>query len=148
ATAAGQIDEVEAITQATGLPHLGYAAGTLAGARGEDVDALLQHAVRNAVARGEGSALGGLARMTALQQNAHGRYEEALAAARRGCEHEDVMTYGWTLAELIEAAVRVGRREEAAAALERLGERTRASGTEWALGVWARARALLGDEEP
>ena len=39
--------------------------------------------------------------------------------------------------------MRCGRPDEAAAALERLSERTRASGTEWALGVEARCRALV-----
>jgi DNA-binding CsgD family transcriptional regulator len=57
------------------------------------------------------------------------------------------MAYGRALAELIEAAVRIGRPEEAAAALGRLSERTRASGTEWALGIDARCRALLSGEE-
>ena len=50
------------------------------------------------------------------------------------------MYYGWALVELIEAGVRSGRPDEAAAALERLSERTQASGTEWALGVEARCR--------
>ena len=57
------------------------------------------------------------------------------------------MTYGRALVELIEAGVRAGRPDEAAAALERLSERTRASGTEWALGIEARCRALLSDDE-
>jgi DNA-binding CsgD family transcriptional regulator len=57
------------------------------------------------------------------------------------------MAYGRALAELIEAAVRIGRPDEAAAALGRLSERTRASGTEWALGIEARCRALLSDDE-
>jgi ATP/maltotriose-dependent transcriptional regulator MalT len=57
------------------------------------------------------------------------------------------MAYGWALAELIEAAVRDGQPAEAAAALGRLSERTRASGTEWALGVEARCRALVSDDE-
>ena len=69
-------------------------------------------------------------RLTALLYNGHGRYGEALAAARRACEHEDVIAYGASLVELIEAAVRSGRPDEAAAALERLerahaGERHR-----------------------
>jgi DNA-binding CsgD family transcriptional regulator len=72
---------------------------------------------------------------------------EALAAARHACEHEDVVFYGWALAELIEAAVRAGQPHEAADALERLSERARASGTEWALGVGARCRGLVGDDE-
>jgi DNA-binding CsgD family transcriptional regulator len=85
--------------------------------------------------------------MTALMHNGHGRYGEALADARRACEHEDVIAYGWALVELIEAGVHNGRREEAAAALDRLSERTRASGTEWALGIEAGSRALLSEGE-
>ena len=38
------------------------------------------------------------------------------------------MAYGWALVELVEAAVRGGRPDEAADALDRLSERTRASG--------------------
>jgi DNA-binding CsgD family transcriptional regulator len=48
----------------------------------------------------------------------------------------------WAAAELIEAAVRSGRTETAAAATDWLTEMTRASGTPWARGVEARARAL------
>jgi DNA-binding CsgD family transcriptional regulator len=57
------------------------------------------------------------------------------------------MAYGRALVELIEAGVRGGAADLAAAALDRLSERTRASSTEWALGVEARCRALLRDEE-
>ena len=101
----------------------------------------------SATARGEGSAVGLYLWLTALRHNGHGRYGEALADARRACEHEDVMACGWALVELIEAGVRGGRPDEATAALDRLSERTRASGTEWALGVEARCRALLSDDE-
>jgi len=77
--------------------------------------------------------------------NGHGRYGEALADAQRACEHEDVIAYGWALVELISAAAHLGQPEVAADALERLSERTRASGTEWALGIEAGSRALLSD---
>ena len=97
--------------------------------------------------RGEGSGIGLWLWMTALRHNGHARYGEALAAARQACEHEDVIAYGWALVELIEAGVRSDRRNEAAAALEPLAERTQASGTEWALGIQARCRALLSDDE-
>ncbi|HET8754647.1 MAG TPA: AAA family ATPase [Solirubrobacteraceae bacterium] len=147
ATAAAQVDEVEAITRATGLPQLRYAALMLAAARGDQAQALFEDAWRNGTARGEGSGLGLFWWLSALRNNGHGRYEEALADARHGCEHEDVMAYGWTLVELIEAAVRCDRPDEAAAALAILSERTQASGTEWALGVEARCRALLSDGE-
>jgi DNA-binding CsgD family transcriptional regulator len=51
------------------------------------------------------------------------------------------------LAELVEAAARSGNTDLAADALERLTEATRASGTDWALGVAARCRALLSEGE-
>jgi DNA-binding CsgD family transcriptional regulator len=146
-TAAAQIDEVDAITQATGLPPLKYAALMLAAARGDQAQALLEYSWRNAMERGEGSGLGQFLWLTALLHNGHGHYGKALADARQACEHEDVMAYGWALVELIEAAVRDGRPDEAAAALLRLSERTQASGTEWALGIEARCRGLLNDDE-
>jgi len=149
ATAATLIDEVDSITQATGIPPLRYAAARLAAARGDQApaQALLESGRQNATERGEGSAVGGTFWLTALLHNGHGHYGEALAAARQACEHEDVMAYGWALVELVEAAVRSGQPDEAAAALDRLSERTQASGTEWALGVEARSRALLSDDE-
>jgi DNA-binding CsgD family transcriptional regulator len=147
AAAAALNDEVDAITEATGIPPLKYAASMLAVARGDEAPALLQWAWRNLTERGEGSGLGQVSWLTALAHNGHGHYDEALEAARHACEHEDVMAYGWGLAELIEAGVRAGRPDEAAAALDRLSERTQASGTAWALGIEARCRALLGDGE-
>jgi DNA-binding CsgD family transcriptional regulator len=51
----------------------------------------------------------------------------------------------WSLPELVEAAARCGRIELAADAVERLAERTRAAGTDLALGIEARARALVSD---
>ena len=150
ATAASLTDEVDSITQATGIPPLRYAACMLFAARGDQAQLLplLEWGVRNVTERGEGSALGLASWLTALLHNGHGQYSEALAAARQACEHEDVMAYGRALVELIEAGVRSGGRpDEAAAALDRLSERTRASGTEWALGTEARCRALLSDDE-
>ena len=149
ATAAALIDEVDSITQATGIPPLKYAAGMLAAARGNEAEAraLLEWGWRNATERGEGSVLGAYGWLTALLHNSHGHYGEALAAAQQGCEHEDVNFYGWALVELIEAGVRSGQPHEAAGAVERLSERTQASGTEWALGVEARCRGLLTDNE-
>ena len=84
---------------------------------------------------------------TALLANGRGRHGEALEAAQRAREHGDVGIFGWALVELIEAAVRSGRRDLAEPALELLCERTRASGTAWALGTEAAARALVHDDE-
>ena len=74
-----------------------------------------------------------------------GRYDQALAAAEVACEYDDVGVLGWSLAELVEAAVRSGQPVRASDALQRLSETTRASGTDWALGTEARSRALLSD---
>jgi len=81
----------------------------------------------------------------AVLYNGLGRYKDALAGARRGCEFEDLSFFGWSLAELVEAGARGGAAGEASAALERLGERTRAAGSQWALGIQARSSALLSD---
>ncbi len=150
ATAAALIDEVEVITQATGLPPLRYAACMLAACRGDhaQLQAISDASLRGAMTRGEGSAFGGFGWFTALLHNGHGQYAEALAAAKRVCEHEDVIYRDRALVELIEAGVRSGQPDEAAAALDRLSEDTRASGTDWALGVQARCRGLLTDDEP
>jgi DNA-binding CsgD family transcriptional regulator len=63
-----------------------------------------------------------------------------------GCPHEGGLAT-WSMAELIEAAARTGRPGRAAAALHRLAEITNASGTDWALGIQARCRALLTSGE-
>jgi DNA-binding CsgD family transcriptional regulator len=149
ATAAVLIDEVDVVTQATGLPPLKYAACKLAASRGDqaEMQTYPDHWLKNAAERGEGSAFGLYWALAALVHNSYGQYGKALAAARQACEHEDVMMYGWALVELVEAAVRDGQPDEAATALDRLSERTQASGTEWALGVEARSRALFSDDE-
>ena len=149
ATAAGLIEEVGSITEATGIPPLRYAEAKLAAVRGDQAQtlALLDRGLRNAADRGEGSAVGGVFYFTAVLHNAYGHHGEALAVARRACEYEDVVFYGWALVELIEAGVRCGHLEEATEALGRLSERTQASGTEWALGTEARCRALVSDDE-
>jgi DNA-binding CsgD family transcriptional regulator len=147
AAAAALADEVDAITEATRLPPLKYTAMKLSAWRGDHAQRLFDDALREANERGEGSGVGVHRWLTALRQNGHGHYREALAAARESCEHEDVMAYGWALAELVEAGVRAGRPDEAAAALDRLADRTQATRTEWALGIEARCRALLTDGE-
>jgi DNA-binding CsgD family transcriptional regulator len=81
----------------------------------------------------------------ALLYNGLGQYDKALAAAELACEYDDIGVVGWSLAELVEAAVRSGQSERAADALHRLSETTRTSGTDWALGTEARSRALLSE---
>ena len=77
--------------------------------------------------------------------NGLGGYQAALAAAQRACEHDDLGLFAWSLMDLVEAAARSREPELAGDALERLSERTQLSGTDWALGVEARSRALLSN---
>jgi DNA-binding CsgD family transcriptional regulator len=81
--------------------------------------------------------------MSAVLYNGLGRYELALVGARSACEHDEFGVRGFALVELIEAAVRGAAPEIAAAALPDLAERTVPAGTDWALGILARSRALL-----
>jgi ATP/maltotriose-dependent transcriptional regulator MalT len=75
--------------------------------------------------------------------NGLGRYEAAFAAARSASHNGGPGFGAWATPELVEAAVRHGEPELAADVLARVGEATHASGTEWALGMEARCRALL-----
>jgi DNA-binding CsgD family transcriptional regulator len=145
--ASSLIEEADAITQATDMAPLKYASLMLAAWRGNEADGfeLIETARLEATARGEGMGLGVIEWATALLHNGCGRYAEALVAAQRGCEHDDVGLFAWSLAELIEAGVRTGTTDATSAALDRLSGRTRASGTDWALGIEAGSRALLSD---
>jgi DNA-binding CsgD family transcriptional regulator len=147
AAAAALIEEGDAITAATGNAPMRYAALFLAAWRGEESSAvrLIDATIEDARARGEGRVLGMAGYVTAVLNNGLGRYPDALAGARLACQHDDLGYFNWSLAELVEAGIRSGAVEEAAAALRQLGERTRASGTDWALGVLARSQALLSD---
>jgi DNA-binding CsgD family transcriptional regulator len=78
--------------------------------------------------------------------NGLAQYERAMAAAHEAAGHEQAFgAQHWALAELVEAAARTGAYEVATEALERLSDSTQAAGTDWALGVEARSRALLRD---
>jgi DNA-binding CsgD family transcriptional regulator len=124
-----------------------YGTLVLAAWRGNEAEGLelIEELTAGVRERGEGMALGINEWAAALLHNANGRYGEALAAAQRGCEHDDVGVFAWSLVELIEAGVRCGATDASSAALERLSARTRASGTDWALGIEAYSRALLSD---
>ena len=61
--------------------------------------------------------------------------------------HTELVTSNWAMPELIEAAIRVGAFELAAETDRRLTDRSRASGTDWALGIAARSHALLADDD-
>src|SRR4051812_43657882 len=104
------IEEADAITLATDMAPLKYASLMLAAWRGNETDGLMliETAKLEATARREGMGLSVVEWATALLYNGCGSYSEALAAARRGCEYDDVGLFAWCLVELIEAGVRSG----------------------------------------
>jgi DNA-binding CsgD family transcriptional regulator len=145
AAASALIEEAYAISGATGQAPPQCASMLLAAWRGEEASALklIESAVEDATARGEGRVVGLASYATALLYNGLGRYEAALVAAQRSCEYEDLGLFGWSLIELVEAGARSGASELALAALSTLQGRTNSTGTDWALGSQARSQALL-----
>jgi DNA-binding CsgD family transcriptional regulator len=149
AAAASLNHEVEAVTDATGSHLAPYGALGLAAFRGREAEAseLIETSLKEVVARGEGQGLGLIDWTSAVLYNGVGRYEDALDAAQQAGEHPEELPFAWGLVELIEAATRSRKNGRAVDALQRLSETTRASGTDWALGIEARSRALLSDGE-
>ncbi|HEY2651020.1 MAG TPA: LuxR C-terminal-related transcriptional regulator [Solirubrobacteraceae bacterium] len=138
--------EAEAVAEATGSLLTPYAALMLAASRGREADLsqLTEASMNEMVTRGEGAGLAVTRWASAVLYNGLGRYEEALAAAQDASAYPPELLFPtWALVELIESAARCAKPEPAAGALRRLSDHTRASGTDWALGIEARSRALL-----
>ena len=145
-SAAAATAEAEAITEATGIRIAPYGAMLLAALRGREADGshLLESAINDAAAVGQGFGVQWGEFVKAILFNGLGRYEQALAAAQRASDDTpQLFISSWALAELIEAASRSGEPELGTDALERLTEDTSAAGTDWGSGVAARSRALL-----
>ncbi|MCU1659377.1 MAG: transcriptional regulator, luxR family [Pseudonocardiales bacterium] len=121
----------------------------LAAFRGAEAETarLIEVTIEHATLRGEGRVIAFAEEMTAVLQNSLGNYRDALTAAQQAAEHGQLGASDRALAELIEAAVRCGEREIGQVALARLDARTRFSGTDWALGIEARSRALLSESQ-
>ena len=134
-------------TQSTFLP---YSALVVAAMRGREAEAstLIDAIMRAATPRGEGFGISACEWAKAVLNNGLGRYREALTAAQRATDNPWELAFAnWALPELVESAARSGARETAADAHRRLAEMTLPSGTDWALGIEARSRALLGEGE-
>jgi DNA-binding CsgD family transcriptional regulator len=150
AVAARVIVEADAVTEATGTRIAPYGAMLLAALRGRKAEAwaLIEAAIKDAAAGGEGLAVQFADWATAVLYNGLGRYEDALAAAQQASDvTPELFISVWALPELMEAAIRSGNAELAPDALARLLESANASATDWGLGIAARSQALLNEGE-
>jgi DNA-binding CsgD family transcriptional regulator len=150
AAAASAMAEASVVTEVTGTEFAPLNAMQLAALRGREaeVGSLVEATITYGTARGQGNSVLWTHWVTALLYNGLARYEEALVAAGKVTQDEfDVILPGWALPELIEASVKTHNAELGRDALERLARMTSVAGTDWALGVEARCRALLSEGE-
>ena len=151
AMAVSLAEESEAVGRVTANPAGLYGRMVLTAWSGREAEAsqVTATARREMVARGEGQWLTAAHWVTAVLNNGLCRYDEALAAAEQGIsEYPDERGLAVSsMAELIEAAARTGQPERAADAMRHLSEATTTAGSDWALGIQVRSRALLSDGE-
>jgi DNA-binding CsgD family transcriptional regulator len=153
--AAALIDEIQTLTDATGSNPAPYGALALAAMRGRQAEASnrIEATISDATRRGEGIGVAVAERAKAVLNNGLGRYREAMSAAQRALEYQPYThvrypgVANWSAAELIEAAARSGMTETATETFSWLADMTGVSRTDWALGLEARSRALLADDE-
>jgi DNA-binding CsgD family transcriptional regulator len=144
-TAAAALAEAAAVAEATRATRWFSVSSMLLEALYlEEIEALSQ--IEQREREGSGSHDSNFDHGRAVVYNAAGRYDAALEAAQRSCDRHPLKANPWTLVELVEAAARCGEDKRARAALELLVDRTRLSGTDWALGLEARSTALVTDD--
>jgi DNA-binding CsgD family transcriptional regulator len=143
AGAASNIAEADSVAAATGSHFAPYPLLRLRALQGREAEA--SAAIERVAGGGPGVAI--YAQWAAaVLYNGLARYQEAAAAARQAISNTfEYWVSIWALPELVEAAVRVGDAELAHDALDRLAETTQPVGTDVALGIEARCRALLSD---
>ena len=151
ATVAQLVEEFSVLKEATatGLPDFGTMILAAWQGRSREAFRLIDEFITDMSERGQGYGVSLPYYTASVLYNGLGRYADAMASAELASEQRDDLAFAnLALAELIEAAVRGGQPERAAAAMGRLTELTLPSGTAWGLGVAARSRALLseGDE--
>ncbi|CCH87411.1 Transcriptional regulator, LuxR family [Modestobacter italicus] len=137
--------ESTAITRVTGARPLRNAQLVLAAwcGRGAETRQLHASTVQAAGGSADGAEVTIAQYALAVLHNGLGDHPAAEEAAALASASSELANSNLALPELVEAAVRSGRPERAAAAVEQLGTRARASGTPWALGLEARSRAMI-----
>jgi DNA-binding CsgD family transcriptional regulator len=143
--ASALIEEARVAIEATGASITPWGELGLAALRGHEQHAAtrLDAATADATQRGAGSSLTLIGSARALLYNGLCAHDKALAAARIAIASPPNAAVTWAMVELIEAAVHVGEPEAAGGVARQFAEIADAAGTDWALGVDARSRALL-----
>jgi DNA-binding CsgD family transcriptional regulator len=147
-TTALLIEESEVVAEATGIQIAPFGAMSLAALRGRESEALaiVDATITGATAAGQGVAVQYANWVAAMLANSLGRYEEALVPARLASDDTpELYVSGWAMVELIEAAARSGQTQLATEGVERLVASTQPAGTDWALAIEARSRALISE---
>ncbi len=139
------LDETRSIAEATGNPAPVNAPMILAAWRGDEPQAseLIQATSEEAATRQWTS--NNYAR--AVLYNGLGRHDAARDAAWEAFQPDPVGYGSLLVPELAEAASRTSDRALLESALDWLSERTRVTGSGWAIGIEARVRALLSEGE-
>src|SRR6266568_749177 len=146
AGAASLVAEIDSVAAVTGSRFPPYTLLRLRALQGREGEA--SAAIASAIEQfgGQGMAAVRAYWAAAVLYNGLARYAEAASAARRATSNAlNHWIPTWVLPELVEAAVRGGDAGLARDALERLAMTTQPCGTDFALGIEARCRALLSD---
>ncbi len=146
--AAMLVAEADGVTDATGARVAPYGALLFVGLQGREATAsnLIDTTIEEATAGGQGTAVQYAHWARSILLNGLGRYGEAQAAASQASDDTpELFVSVWAASELIEAAARSEDPGAARDALELIDAATAVAETEWALGVRARAHALLAD---
>lgn len=144
--AATLTDEARAANEVTGGNLAPYGLLALAAFRGDrdETLALVAATEQDGTRRGEGIGLAFADWAAAVLANGLGRYQDAADAAERAFRDPiDRLSMMLVPSELVEAAVRIGAIDTAHRACQVLGDMANATGTDWALGVYARSRAMI-----
>jgi DNA-binding CsgD family transcriptional regulator len=148
AGAAAIVAQSESLAAATGARTAPYQTLRLLALQGRETEAstLIAQTIEYAAAEGQGLAATNAHWAAAVLYNGLARYDEAATAARKATSDTlEPYISMWALPELVEAATRTGDAEVARQTLARLAETTHASGTDFALGIESRSRAMLND---
>lgn len=142
------LTDLRTVCESIGRQVPPYAAVACASIRGQEPEhaELTRQLMETIIQRGEGLGLTYVEWSAATLYNGLGQYEKAVTLALSAIQHREELQHPTRLQELVEAAARTGRHELAREILEELCVMTQTVRTDWALGIEARSRALLADE--